>query len=153
MDTLDIIRKAEKAGGIERRRAIEALLLRARDLNCQLNVGGGRAGGMNIRYGSIGYAVLDINTQGLVKLYVQPHPSKDAPEEYIQKLNDFIEETEHLKPKSFPINSYGHLDMKIEEINPKSLILFLEKAVTMIRQQYYAPHFEEHELGLLEMDL
>ncbi len=144
------MKKAERMGGTERREAMETMLLKARELGCELRVGGGRAGGMNIRYGSIGYAVMDVNTKGTVKLYVQPHPNKDAPEEFIDTLNGFIDDSEELEPKSFPINSYGHLEDKIETIDDEALLRFLETSIEMIREEYYRPHFEDHEIAFLE---
>ena len=151
LDTLEVIKKAERMGGTERRESIEKMLLKARDLGCEMRIGGGRAGGMNIRYGSIGYAVMDVNTKGTVKLYVQPHPNKNAPEEFIDTLNGYIDESDQLEPKSSPINSYGHLEDKIEEIDDEAILNFLEKSVGMIRDEYYRPHFEAHEMELLEI--
>ena len=142
MDTLEVVKKAEQIGGEERRSAIEHLLITARDCGCDPRVGGGQAGGMNIRYGSIGYAILDVNTQGIVKLYVQPHPNKVAPDELMDALNGFIETQEELEPKSFPINSYGHLEAKIEEIPNDVLERYLRKAVELIREEYYLKHLD-----------
>ena len=115
-------------------------MITSRELGCDHQIGGGRAGGINIRYGSIGYAVMDVDTQGVVKLYVQPHPGKEAPEDHVEALNGFIDEREALEPKSFPISSYGHLEAKIEDIPNEVLDDYLEKAVDLIRQTYYRQH-------------
>ena len=145
MDTLDVMKKAEDLGGAERRKALEEVMMNARDMGCSLQIGGGRAGGMNLRYGAIGYAVMDINTKGLVKLYASAHPGKDAPDEYRTAVNSFIEEREELEPKSFPINTYGHLEDTIEEVGPEVLIEFIEHVVRLIRKFYYEPWRELHE--------
>ncbi len=139
MDTLAVVRKAEKRGGTERREKLEKVLIRARELGCDMQIGGGRAGGMNLRYGSIGYAVMDINTKGVVKLYAQPHPNKSPADEHWQQLNDFIEENDQLEPKSSPINTYGHLEDKIEDIETEALIGYLEEAIDLVREYYYKP--------------
>jgi len=139
LDTLAVVRKAEKRGGTERREKLEKVLIRARELGCDMQIGGGRAGGMNLRYGSIGYAVMDINTKGVVKLYAQPHPNKSPADEHWQQLNDFIEENDQLEPKSSPINTYGHLEDKIEDIETEALIGYLEEAIDLVREYYYKP--------------
>ena len=59
MDKLAIIRKAERLGGSERRESLEHVIIAARDLGCESQIGGGQAGGINIRYGSIGYALME----------------------------------------------------------------------------------------------
>lgn len=142
LDKLEVIKKAENLGGAERRSNLEHVIIEARKLGCDSTIGGGRAGGINIRYGSIGYALMDVNTKGLVKLYVQPHPGKSSSDEFIQELNDFIEQTDGLEPKSFPINSYGHLEDKVEDIPQEALSDFLKFAHEKIREVHYRPHFE-----------
>ena len=148
MDTLDVVKVAEKRGGTERREALESIVIHAHQLGCDSRVGGGRAGGLNIRYGSIGYAVMDINTKGVVKLYARPHPNKDAPDELQDTLNEFIDARDALEPKSFPINSYGHLEEKVEDIPEKALINFLEKSIALIKEEYYEPYFEDEYAGV-----
>lgn len=143
MDTLDVVRRAEKRGGTQRREALEQLIIAARELGYDLRIGGGRAGGVNIRYGSIGYAVVDVNTKGIVKLYVQPHPNKDAPDEMREALNGFVEEADSLEPKSFPINTYGHLEDAIEDLSLDALEAYLERARDLIIETYYEPYFED----------
>jgi hypothetical protein len=142
MDKLQVFERAEKRGGEERKEAIVDMAIAARKLGCDLDIGGGRAGGINIRYGSIGYALMDVNTNGRVKLYVQPHPGKDSSDEYIDEMNGYIEEDDHLEAKSFPINSYGHLEDPIEEIPHESIEGFLHHAMSMIRERFYIPHME-----------
>lgn len=145
MDTLDVVKKAEKLGGAERREALEEVTIALRDMGCEMRIGGGRAGGINFRYGSIGYSVLDINTKGVVKLYASAHPGKDAPEDYRDAVNEFIDEREELDPKSAPISSYGHLESKVEEIGSGPLIDFGQHVIRLIRQYYYEPWRELHE--------
>ncbi len=145
MDTLDVMKKAEELGGTDRRKALEQVLMRARDMGCEMQVGGGRAGGMNLRYGAIGYAVMDINTKGLVKLYASAHPGKDAPDEYRDAVNQFIETNEEITPKSFPINTYGHLEETVEEVGSEVLVDFVEYIIKLIRKHYYEPWRELHE--------
>jgi len=149
LDRLEVIKRAEERGGPERRQALENIVIAARELGCDSRIGGGRAGGMNIRYGSIGYAIMDINTKGVVKLYVQPHPNKDAPDALQESLNHFIDVSEDLEPKSFPINSYGHLEEKVEDIPSEVLASYLEEAVSLIRQTYYEPYLDQPYLGVL----
>ena len=82
MDKLTVIQKAQELGGErgkERRDAIEKLMIYARSKGCNIEAGGGRIGGINFRYGGIGYAIMDLSTEGDVKLYAQPHPNKTAP--------------------------------------------------------------------------
>ncbi|RAL23103.1 hypothetical protein DL240_09475 [Lujinxingia litoralis] len=145
MDTLDVVKKAEERGGRERREAIEQVLISARRLGCDMQVGGGQAGGMNLRYGAIGYAILDVNTRGVVKLYASPHPGKEVSEEHRDAVNAFIEGREALEPKSFPVHTYGHLENPIEEIGSEPLVAFVERAVQLIRRSYYEPWRELHE--------
>ncbi len=145
MDTLDVMHKAEDLGGKDRRHALEDVVINAREMGCDLKIGGGKAGGINLRYGSIGYAVLDINTKGLVKLYASAHPGKDAPDEYRDSINAFIDAREELEPKSAPINTYGHLSDTIEEIGARPVVEFAEHAIGLIRKFYYDPWKELHE--------
>ena len=145
MDTLDVMKKAEELGGTERRRALEQVMIASRDMGCDMQVGGGRAGGMNLRYGAIGYAILDINTKGLVKIYASAHPGKDAPDEYREAINKYIEAHQALNPKSFPINTYGHLEEVIEEVGPEPLIEFVEFTIKLVRKFYYEPWRELHD--------
>lgn len=142
LDKLHIIHKAEDEGGAARREAIEDVLITARKLGCDLNLGGGQAGGFNIRYGAIGYALMDLDTHGTVKLYVQPHPGKEAPRALIDALNRFIDRHDALQPKSSPLHSYGHLEAPIEAIPAEALSDYLQEAMRLIYETYYRPHFE-----------
>lgn len=138
MDKLDVIKKMEAEGGMERRRGLEDLIRQARKLGCSIEIGGGRVGGINLRYGSIGFAIMDVNCHGEVKLYVQPHPSRPAPAELRDALNDFIGERKtELEPKTHPINSYSLLQKKLEEIESDALHAYLEEAIERIRGTYY----------------
>ena len=119
MDKLTILRKAEELGnqqqdeerqgeaavatplkekwGTVRRQRIEQLIRHAHDQGCSSEVGGGRIGGINFRYGSIRYAIMDVDVYGNVKLYVQPHPNKTAKSDQIsntlkENLNQFIQD-------------------------------------------------------------
>lgn len=139
MDKLDVIKKMEAEGGPERRSSVESLILKARKAGCKIEIGGGRVGGINIRYGSIGFALLDVNCNGDVKIYVQPHPSRPAPEELHNKLNNIIgEKKDDLEPKTHPINSYSLLQKKLEDIQDDALHDFLDQAIAEIRQVYYS---------------
>ena len=137
MDKLQVIKKAEELGGMQRREVIEQLMLKARQLGCDAEVGGGRIGGINFRYGSIRYAILDVNVEGDVKLYVQPHPNKTPPPEVQDRLNNFIKEAEGLEVKSFPLTCYGHIEGKVEDISQEVLYGFVNEVVTCIRETYY----------------
>ncbi len=145
MDTLDVMKKAESLGGEGRRKALEDVVINAREMGCDLKIGGGKAGGINLRYGAIGYAVLDINTEGQVKLYASAHPGKDAPDEYRDAVNDFIKTREELIPKSYPINTYGHLEDPIEDVGSRPVVEFAEHVISLIREHYYDPWRELHD--------
>lgn len=145
MDTLDVIKKAEDDGGTDRRRIFEEVLINARNMGCEMQIGGGRAGGINLRYGAIGYAVLDINCLGVVKVYASPHPGKDPEDEHRAAINGFIEDSEVLVPKSFPVNTYGHLEDPLEDIGAEPVVRFIQHSVELIRKYYYEPWFELHE--------
>ena len=145
MDTLDVVHKAEDDGGTERRKIFEEILIHAREMGCEMQIGGGRAGGINLRYGAIGYAVLDINCHGVVKVYASPHPGKDPEDEHRAAINNFIDESEELEPKSFPVNTYGHLEDPVEEIGVEPVVKFIRHSVELIRKYYYEPWFELHE--------
>ncbi len=138
MDKLDILHKTEADGGTDRRKKLEVLMMEGRRLGCRLEVGGGQAGGINFRYGSLLYAVMDINTKGEVKLYVQPHPTRSAPPELSKALNGYIEQAAGLDPKTFPISSYGYLKTKLEDVPIEDLMAWLHTSIDQIRGTYYA---------------
>lgn len=148
MDTLEVVRRAEKRGGPERRQALERVVMHAHQLGCETRVGGGSAGGLNIRYGSIGYAVMDINTKGIVKLYAQPHPNKEASETLHAEINGYVAAHEPLELKSFPIKTYGHVEGKIEDIDVDVLTGFLDRVVELIWSEYYEPYVDDEFLGV-----
>jgi hypothetical protein len=137
LEALDVLKKMEELGGRNRRQSVETLMREARRLGCRTEVGGGKDGGINFRYGSIRYAILDVNVQGQVKLYVQPHPNKTAPESLTDALNACILQNPGLEPKSAPIHSYGHLRESVEEVPHASLLAYLERAIDLIRDNYY----------------
>ncbi len=140
MDKLTVLQKAQEYGGergVERRRAIEKLMVYARSKGCNIEAGGGRIGGINFRYGGIGYAIMDLSTEGDVKLYAQPHPNKTAPESLSGKINKYLENHEVLKLKSHPINCHGLLVDKLEDIPQQALCEFLDLALEAIKDTYY----------------
>ncbi|MBQ8035812.1 MAG: hypothetical protein IJ268_02360 [Proteobacteria bacterium] len=139
MDKLQVLQDAEKKGGKARRDAIEKLMIFAREKGCNIEAGGGRIGGINFRYGGIGYAIMDISTEGDVKLYAQPHPNKTAPEALSNTINKYLADNdEKLKLKSHPINCHGLLNQKVEEIERSELISFFEVALKAIKDTYYS---------------
>ncbi|MFB6262865.1 MAG: hypothetical protein ABEL76_04460 [Bradymonadaceae bacterium] len=144
MDTLEVLELAEERGGPERRDAMRNLLVTARDLGCRYNVGGGKAGGFNIRYGSLRYAVLDVNTRGEVFLHIKPHPSKGITDEEREQANEVVQAIEGFNIKNGPINHYGQIEEDLEEVPHEAIAEFLEWAVENIRENYYRPHIERH---------
>lgn len=137
MDTLDILNKAEEMGGESRREAMMRTFLKARKLGCDITPGGGKVGGFNIRYGTLKYAIMDMNTRGEVFLHVRPHPNKDLPEDQRTKANTFITNLAGVTIKNAPINHYGQAEESLEEIPEDSVDSFLEFAVELIREEYY----------------
>ena len=137
MDTLDVLRKAEQLGGEQRREAIQKAVVAARDLGCDFKVGGGQVGGLNIRYGGVGYAVMDIRTDGTVLFHIKPHPGKDIPDEDREDANDFLETLEGVTIKNMPVNNYGTAEEPVEDIPPNTVSQFLDRAIEYIRKKYY----------------
>lgn len=137
MDKLTVIKKAQELGGDERRTVIEQLMRAAHKMGCDSEVGGGRMGGINFRYGSIRYAIMDVNVEGEVKLYVQPHPNKAPPEQVAERLNRYIRESDGLEVKSYPLTCYGHLEGKIEDLPADALKGYLSEVISVIRETYY----------------
>ncbi len=137
MDALDVLFKAQDEGGIERREALEHLIRKCRELGCQPLVSDSKEGGFKIRYGSIRYAVLDVNTKGRVYLHIKSHPNKDLPDDLSEKANEFIVSLDGVDIKNGPINCYGQVEQPIEEIPQESLDSFLEFAVDSIQTTYY----------------
>lgn len=142
LDTLDVLEKAERKGGPDRREAMTQVIMAARDLGCDFNVGGGKAGGFNVRYGSLRYAVMDLNTRGEVFLHIKHHPSKDITDDQREEANEFVANLEGFTVKNGPINNYGQIEEPIEEVPIDSLVEFLERTVEQIRKVYYRPHLE-----------
>lgn len=119
------------------------VLTTARDLGCRYNVGGGKAGGFNIRYGALRYAVMDLNTRGEVFLHIKPHPSKGITDEERDEANDIVQNIKGFSIKNGPINHYGQIEEPLEEVPYDAMTEFLEWAVENIRVNYYEPHIEE----------
>jgi len=142
LDTLDILNKAEELGGPTRKEAMMKTFIAARQLGCKITPGGGKVGGFNVRYGSLKYAILDMNTRGEVFFHIKHHPNKDLPAEKKQTANDFVAALEGMTIKNAPINHYGQAEEPIEEIPLESLENFLEYAVNTIRVEYYDPHVD-----------
>lgn len=139
MDKLQVILEAEKKGGKPRREAIEKLMIYARNQGCNIEAGGGRIGGINFRYGGIGFAIMDISCEGDVKLYAQPHPNKGAPDLLRERINKFLEEhQEDLKLKSHPIQCHGLLIDKVENVPLPALVEFLEASLQAVKETYYS---------------
>jgi hypothetical protein len=146
LDTLDVLKLAEERGGPERREAMRQLLVTARDLGCRYNVGGGKAGGFNIRYGSLRYAVMDVNTRGEVFLHIKPHPSRGITDQERDDANEFVAELGGFEIKNGPINHYGQIEEPLEEVPAEGLAKFLEWTVNMIRKKYYEPHIQSRDI-------
>jgi hypothetical protein len=142
LDTLDVLEKAERKGGPDRRERMTQTISAARDLGCDFNVGGGKAGGFNIRYGSLRYAVMDLNTRGELFLHIKHHPSKDITDEQRDEANEFCENLAGFTIKNGPINNYGQIEECIEDVPIEALRTFLERTVNVIREVYYRPHIE-----------
>ena len=142
MDFLEILAKAEEMGGTERREAMMHTIIKARDLGCDTTPGGGKIGGVNIRYGSLKYAVMDINTKGEVFLHIKAHPNKEIPKDKQEAANAFLDALDGIDIKNAPVNHYGQAAAPIEEIPREALDTFLEFAVNDIRATFYAPHQE-----------
>jgi hypothetical protein len=142
LDTLDVLEKAERKGGPERRERMTQTIMAARDLGCDFNVGGGKAGGFNVRYGSLRYAVMDLNTRGEVFFHIKHHPSKDITDEQRDEANEFVSNLAGMTIKNGPINNYGQIEEPIEDVPIEALRTFLERTVQVIREIYYRPHIE-----------
>jgi hypothetical protein len=140
LDTLEILSKAQELGGDARREAMMQAFITARDLGCKITPGGGKVGGFNIRYGSLKYAIMDMNTRGEVFFHIKHHPNKDLPSEKKARANKFVSELDGVTIKNAPINHYGQAEEPIEEIPEDSMTSFLEYAVDVIRTEYYDPH-------------
>jgi hypothetical protein len=134
--------KAEELGGPERKEAIKRTIISARKLGCDTTPGGGKTGGVNIRYGSLKYAVMDINTRGEVFVHIKHHPSKPIDPDDQKRANEFVANIKGLEIKNAPINHYGQCVDPIEDIDADALDTFLEFAVQRIRTQFYDPHLE-----------
>ena len=142
MDFIEILAKADDLGGPERKASMMKTIICARQLGCDTTPGGGKIGGVNIRYGSLKYAVMDVNTKGEVFLHIKHHPNKEIPDEDREGANAFLESVDGLGIKNAPVNHYGQCELPIEEIPAEALETFLEYAVGRIRTKYYDPHLD-----------
>lgn len=142
MDLLEVMAKATELGGSERKQAIKQTIIKARELGCETSPGGGKTGGVNVRYGSLKYAVMDINTRGEVFVHIKHHPSKDIDPADQVRANEFLMGLKGLEIKNAPVNHYGQCVEPIEDIDADVLATFLGWAVQRIRSQFYDPHLE-----------
>lgn len=137
MDALEVLKKAEQLGGMERKEAMLNVLRVARRFGCKFSPGGGKVGGFNIRFGSLSYAVMDINTEGTLFLHIKPHPGKPISEDYRTEANEYISGLEGIKIKNGPIHHYGQVEAEVENIPADSIEAFLDYTVGHINRTYY----------------
>ena len=142
MDTLDILNKAQDEGGKARREAMMRTFITARQLGCDITPGGGKVGGFNVRYGTLKYAILDMNTKGEVFLHIKPHPNKELEPDKKESCNSFVMSLDGITIKNAPINHYGQAEQPIEDIPAESINTFLEYLVALIRREYYSKHID-----------
>lgn len=142
MDILEILEKAERLGGPERKEALTKAIIASRDIGCAITPGGGKAGGVNVRYGSLKYSIMDINTKGEVFIHIKHHPSKKITDEEREASNGYIAELEGMEIKNGPINHYGQCAAPVEDIPIESIEAFLSFAIETIRRKYYDPHLQ-----------
>jgi hypothetical protein len=116
------------------------VLRTARKFGCEYNTGGGKVGGFNIRYGSLKYAVMDVNTEGTLFLHIKPHPGKPITQEHRDKANEYIASLEGVVIKNGPIHHYGQVEANVEDIPHESIEQFLAFAIGAIKDQYYSEH-------------
>ena len=140
MDFLEILQKANDLGGEDRKDAMMHCIILARQLGCDATPGGGKIGGFNVRYGSLKYAVMDVNTKGEVFVHIKHHPNKEIPDDDREFANEFLNSVDGLEIKNAPVNHYGQCEKPIEEIPGEAIESFLEFAVGRIREKYYEPH-------------
>lgn len=137
MDALDVLKKAEDIGGEVRKKALLEVLRAVRRYGCEYSPGGGKVGGFNVRYGSLKYAVMDVNTEGTLFLHIKPHPGKPITEEYRDQANEYIASLDGIVIKNGPIHHYGQVEAALEDIPLESIESFLEYAVDKIQTFYY----------------
>ena len=137
MDALEVLKKAESLGGMERKEAMLNVLRTARKFGCKFSPGGGKVGGFNIRFGSLSYAVMDVNTEGTLFLHIKPHPGKPISEDYRTEANEYISSLDGIKIKNGPIHHYGQVEAEVENIPADSIEAFLDYTVGHINRTYY----------------
>lgn len=137
VDALDVLKRAEELGGVERKQAMMQIINFARQRGCDYATGGGKIGGFNIRYGSLKYAVMDVNSEGTLFLHIKPHPGKAIPEEYRLKANEFIQSLDGISIKNGPIHHYGQVESAVEKVPSESIAQFLDFIIQSIHELYY----------------
>lgn len=137
LDALEVLLKAREEGGEERKDAMEYMIRQSRTLGCASLISDSKEGGFKIRYGSIRYAIMDVNTKGRVYLHIKAHPNKELPEPKHDQANEFIAGLEGVVIKNGPINCYGQVEEPIENIPRESIDQFLNFAVDTIQTVYY----------------
>jgi hypothetical protein len=137
LDALEVLRKAEELGGSDRKRALLDVLRTARKHGCDYSPGGGKLGGFNIRYGSLKFAIMDVNTEGTLFLHIKPHPGKPISEEYRDEANEYIASLDGITIKNGPIHHYGQVEAEVEKIPAESIERFIVYAVERIQSEYY----------------
>lgn len=109
----------------------------ARKQGCKFQPSGGKAGGFNIRYGNLGYSIMDITTDGTVFLHVNPDSGYNLSDEEREARNKFIEDLEGITVKNGPIKNYGQITESVEEIPLPSIENFIDFTVGHIRATFY----------------
>lgn len=137
MDALEVLKKAEELGGTERKEAMLSVLRTARKFGCKFSPGGGKVGGFNIRFGSLSFAVMDVNTEGVLFLHIKPHPGKPISDEYRAEANEYIASLDGVAIKNGPIHHYGQVEAELENIPADSIEAFLNYTVEHINRTYY----------------
>jgi len=138
VDVLDVLRLSEEKGGPERRAAITHLLKYARGAGCLFQPAGGKTGGFNVRYGSLGYSLVDVTTEGTVYFHVNPDSGRKLDEATRTERNDYIESLEGVTVKNGPIQNYGQVTENIEDIPSETMEKFIDYCVGHIRSTFYS---------------
>ena len=137
MDALDVLKLSEEKGGSERRAVMSHAIKYARKQGCVFQPSGGKTGGFNIRYGSLGYSIMDMTTEGTVYLHVNPDSSYDLSDEERKARNEFIENLEGVTVKNGPIHNYGQITENVEDLPLETIENFIDYCVSHIRKTFY----------------
>jgi len=140
MDKLDVLRMAEELGGTDRREVMESVARAALDLGARAEVGGGKTGGLNLRYGSIGFAVLDMKVDGTVRLHAQPHQKLHVSDARHDEHNAWIEENDEIEMRNGEVGQWGEMDGMLEDTDPEALKAWIARSIKGIRDTFYKPH-------------